>query len=171
MIWDCISYLKVAHQICRTRALQCRVFNRFSFWFFFNVSKLCRRLIDWLSLWADWLIECLDWLIDFLLLFSNILTFQNFIVVVCNRTMNDIDWILLVDSLMIGWTMFFFYWLMIGWLIFDDWWWLVVAWLIIDDLKNEYDWSFNFDWFVYMLLILDCFVLDLLIVNCLVANI
>ena len=55
MRWDRISYSKVAQRICRTWALQCRVFNRFSF--------------------------------------KKILTFQNYVVVVWNRTMNDINWL------------------------------------------------------------------------------
>ena len=38
--WDRISYSKVAHQICRTWALQCRVFNKFSLFFLFEHFKI-----------------------------------------------------------------------------------------------------------------------------------
>ena len=48
------------------------------------------------------------WLVDWrsstdFLLFSNILTFQNYVVVVCNRTMNDIDWF---DGWLINWLIY-----------------------------------------------------------------
>ena len=40
MRWDRNNYSKVAHQICRTWALQCRVFNRFSFFLLFFLPFL-----------------------------------------------------------------------------------------------------------------------------------